>query len=268
MLSSLKTGKTRANMARLERIFRTEAIILRRQDFKEYDRLVTLFTPDHGKFTVIAKGVRKPTGRMTGHVEQFSRSEMLIARGRDLSILNQSEMTDAFLPIREDLERAAYAHYLIELLDRFTEPEEASPMLYELLLGTLRRIADDGADLRVVARHYELALLVLVGYPPELFDCVVGHEPLEPIDQFFSPFEGGVVCPEHAENNLRVMPISLTALKVLRFLQTQPFEMCDKLTLNGVLHLELERLMQAYIVFVLERRLKSVEFIQRLRHEA
>lgn len=109
-------------MARLERLFRTDAIILRRQDFKEYDRLVTLFTPDYGKFTVIARGARKPTGRMTGHVELFTRSNMMISRGRDLHILTQCEMADAYLPIRENLERGAYASHIVELLDRFTEP--------------------------------------------------------------------------------------------------------------------------------------------------
>ncbi len=254
-------------MARTERLFRTDAIILRRQDFKEYDRLVTIFTPEQGKFTVIAKGVRKPTGRNTGHVELFTSARMLIAHGRDLSVLNQSEMTHSFLSIREDLERAAYAHHVVELLDRFTEPEEAHIQLYSLLLETLGRIADRAADLRIVARHYELSLLALVGFQPELFDCVIGHEPLEPVDQFFSAFDGGAICPEHAENNPHVMAMSLPALKVLRFMQDQPFEMCQKLQLNGMLHLELERILHSYIVFILERRLKSVDFIRRLRHE-
>jgi DNA repair protein RecO (recombination protein O) len=256
-----------AHSERSGRLFRTDAIILRRQDFKEYDRLVTLFTPEYGKFTVVAKGVRRPTGRNTGHVELFTCTRMLIARGRDLGVLNQSEMTDSFLTIREDLERAAYAHHVVELLDRFTEPEEAHPELYGLLLDTIARIADRAADLRIVARHYELSLLALVGFQPELFDCVIGHESLEPLDQYFSAFDGGAICPEHAENNPHALPMSLPALKVLRFMQQEPFEMCHKLQLNGVLHLELERILHSYIVFLLERRLKSVDFIRRLRHE-
>jgi DNA repair protein RecO (recombination protein O) len=254
-------------MARPERLFRTEAIILRRQDFKEYDRLVTLFTPERGKFTVIAKGVRKPTGRNTGHVELFTRARMLISLGRDLSTLSQSEMTDSFLPLREDLERSAYAYHIVELLDRFTEPEEVHIELYDLLLDTLFRIAERPADLRVIARHYELQLLALVGFQPDLTDCVIGHEPLEPVDQFFSAFDGGAICPEHAENNPHVVPMSLAALKVLRYMQREPFEMCYKLKLDNVLHLELERILHSYIVFILERRLKSVDFIRRLRHE-
>lgn len=120
--------------------------------------------------------------------------------------------------------------------------------------------------MRIIARHYELELLALVGFQPELFHCVVGHEPVEPEDQFFSPFDGGAVCPEHAENNGHVVPISLTALKTLRYFQTEPFEAVARLHLSAPTHLELERILHTYIVYVLERRLKSVEFIRRLRN--
>jgi DNA repair protein RecO (recombination protein O) len=256
------------NMAQTERVFRTDAIILRRQDFKEYDRLVTLFTPLHGKFTVIAKGVRKPTGRMTGHVELFTRSSMLIARGRDLDILTQAELSDPFMPIRENLECAAYASYIVELLDRFTEPEEQNAPLFDLLSRTLGWLAEPGRDLRLVARYYELYLLRLVGYQPDLFQCVLGHESIEAQDQFFSAFDGGVVCPEHAEGSSHVLPVSLIALKTLRYLQTREFDAIRKLRVDAMLHLELERLLQHYIVYLLERRLKSVEFIRRLRHQS
>lgn len=252
-------------MARPERLFRTDAIILRRQDFKEADRLLTLFTPDYGKFTVIAKAVRKPTGRMTGHVELFARSTMMISRGRDLDIVTQAEMADPFLPIRENLEAAAYANYIVELLDRFTEAEEQNTPLYNLLAQTLGWLAESEQDRRLVGRYYELSLLRLVGFQPDLFNCVVGLEEIEAQDQFFSAAEGGVVCPEHAEGNPHAMPINLTALKTLRYLQTRDFEVIKKLHVNDLLHGDLERIMQNYIIYLLERRLKSVDFIRRLR---
>jgi recombinational DNA repair protein (RecF pathway) len=67
-----------------ERLYRTEAIVLRRSDLGEADRLLTLYTPEWGKLRVIAKGVRKPTSRKSGHVELFTHSRLLIARGRNL----------------------------------------------------------------------------------------------------------------------------------------------------------------------------------------
>ncbi len=253
-------------MARPERLFRTDAIILRRQDFKEADRLLTLFTPDYGKFTVIAKAVRKPTGRMTGHVELFARSNMMISRGRDLDIVTQAEMADPYLPIRENLEAAAYASYIVELLDRFTEAEEQNTPLYNLLAQTLGWLTNSDQDLRLVGRYYELNLLRLVGFQPDLFSCVVGFEDIEAQDQYFSVAEGGIVCPEHAEGNPNVMPISLSALKIMRYLQTRDYDLVKNLRMNELLHGELERILQSYIIYLLERRLKSVDFIRRLRH--
>jgi DNA repair protein RecO (recombination protein O) len=255
-------------MPRPERSFRTEAIILRRQDLGEADRLLTLYTPEFGKLSVVAKGVRKPNGRNTGHVEMFARSSMLLARGRELHVVNQADMTESFLPIREDLARAAYASYVIELLDRFTEPEEQNTPLYRLLNDALGWLTDMGYDLRLAARFYELSLLRLVGYQPDFFQCVAGFEDIEPQDQFFSAAEGGLMCPEHAEGNPGVLAISLSALKTLRYLQTRDFEVIRILKLSEGCHIEIERIIQHYIVYLLERRLKSVDFIHHLQHQA
>ena len=73
-----------------DRTYRTEAVVIRRSDFGEADRLLTLFSPDRGKLRAIAKGARKPQSRKTGHVELFMRSKFLLAVGRDLDIVTQN----------------------------------------------------------------------------------------------------------------------------------------------------------------------------------
>ena len=79
------------------RQFRTQAIILSRRDFGEADRLLTLFTPARGKIRAIAKGARKPSAKVSGHVELFARSDCLIHRGRNLDILTQAELIEPYL---------------------------------------------------------------------------------------------------------------------------------------------------------------------------
>jgi DNA repair protein RecO (recombination protein O) len=254
-------------MPKPERTFRTEAVILRRQDFGEADRLLVLLTPGHGKLRAIAKGVRKPAARKTGHVELFARVDMLIARGRgDLHIVSQAETTEPFLPLREDLERSTYANHFGELLDRFTAEQDSSRTEFDLLVDALGWLCT-ADDPRLVARYYELHLLGLAGFAPSLHECVIGHETLEPQDQFFSVADGGVICPEHHAGLDRGTPLSLNALKTLRYLQTRPWEAARVLTLDARLHLELERLMLAYITYLLEQRLQSAEFLKRLRRE-
>jgi DNA repair protein RecO (recombination protein O) len=253
-------------MPKPERTFRTDAVILRRQDFGEADRLLVLLTPEHGKFRAIAKGARKPIARKTGHVELFALVDMLIARGRELYIITQAETKEVFLPLRENLVRATYANHLVELLDRFTVEQDASHAEFDLLVNALGWLCTE-IDPRLVARYYEMRLLRLAGFAPSLYRCCIGQEELEPQDQFFSPVDGGVICPDHYAGMDRGTPISLMALKILRYMQTRPWEAVSVLQIGTPLHLELERVMLVYITVLLEQRLQSVDFLKRLRRE-
>ena len=119
------------------RLYNTEAIILRRTDFGEADRILTLMTPTLGKLRVIAKGVRKITSRKAGHVELFTRARLLLAHGRTFDIVSQAETVDAYRPLREDLLRGSYAHYLSELIDAFAQEGSEDQALYDLLVNGL-----------------------------------------------------------------------------------------------------------------------------------
>jgi len=125
------------------RLYRTEAIVLRRSNFGEADRLLTLYTPEWGKLRVIAKGVRKPTSRKSGHLELFTHSRLLVAKGRNLDIVTQAETLHSFRPLREDLLRTGWAYYAAELLDRFVEEGIEDRPLFNLFLATLGWLCED-----------------------------------------------------------------------------------------------------------------------------
>jgi DNA repair protein RecO (recombination protein O) len=102
------------------RTYRTEAIVLKAQDYGETDKLLTLLTPQVGKLRAVAKGVRKPNSRMGGHLDLFTRSNLFLARGRNLDIVTQAVALEHFTAMRHDLARSTYAHYVADLLDGFT----------------------------------------------------------------------------------------------------------------------------------------------------
>ena len=158
-------------MPSAERTLRTEVVVLRHSDWGEADRLLVLFSREAGKLRAVAKGVRKLHSRKAGHLEPFTRVKLMLARGRDFWIVTQAETVDAYLPIREDLVRTAYAAYVIELLDRFTYEEGENRALYQLLVDTLQRIALLPDPFPAV-RYYEIRLLDLLGFRPELINCV------------------------------------------------------------------------------------------------
>ncbi|GAB4572984.1 MAG: DNA repair protein RecO [Anaerolineae bacterium] len=253
-------------MTTSERTIRTEAIILSRMDFGEADRLLTLLTPAHGKLRAVAKGARKPTTRKSGHVELYARTDMLLHRGRDLMIISQAEMVEPYLPLRQDLNRTAYASYVVELVDRFTTDDDRaeSADLFRLLDAALQALCGD-ADLRIVARFFEMRLLDVVGFRPELSRCVLCGAEIQPEDQFFSLVEGGVVCPECGRRRDNVIAISRDALHALRALQRERWSRVQALKLSDLLHAEMERIMLSYLITLLESRVQSADFIRRLR---
>jgi DNA repair protein RecO (recombination protein O) len=246
-----------------ERVYRTEAVVLRRQELGEADRLLTIYTPGHGKLRVVAKGVRRPRSRKAGHLELFSRGDLLLARGHDLDIVTQAEALDLFPGLRDDLVRLGHAAYAVEVLDCFAVAEENRP-LYRLLVETLRRLSE-GSEPAVVVRHFELRLLEHVGYRPELFLCVGCGREIRPENQFFSAREGGILCPQCGSERRDARPISLGALKVLRHFQRTPFAEVAGLRVSRAVQFELETLMEAYLTHVLERRLKTPAFLERVR---
>ena len=253
-------------MSERPRSIRTAAIVLKRRNIGEADRQVTILTPHFGKFDAVAKGARKPASKKTGHVELFSKADMLIAKGRSLDIISQAEMLDPYRAIREDLERGAYANYAAELLDRFTFDSESTgtQVLFNLLDACFSRLCTD-SDPRRVIRYFELHLLDELGFRPELEECVITHEDIEALDQFFSFEDGGVVSPSGAVHTTGLAQLSVTTLKLMRHMQRSPYEQVASLKISDSLHTDMERITLGYIRHILESRLQSVEFIRIIR---
>ena len=240
---------------------------MRRVDFGEADRLLTLYSREYGKIKGIAKGARKPQSRKTGHVELFMRSRFFLAKGRNLDIITQAEMIESYVALRSDLIRTTYASYVVELLDRFTVEEDKHSGIYDLLVNALGWFAA-AEYLLLAARYYELRLLSLTGFQPRFFQCVSCDEAIIEQDQSFSPELGGFLCPDCKQADRNALPVSAVAVKVLRYLQTRSWDVVQHLHLKKPLLHELERVMHAYITHTLERNLKSVDFLHRLRREA
>ncbi len=247
-----------------ERLYRTEGIVLKRSDFGEADRLLVLFTPGFGKLRALAKGVRKVPSRKAGHVEPFMRTQFLVARGRNLDIVTQAEALDTNLGVRADLVRASYAYYFVELVDAFSEEGEENEALYRLLAEALRRLAA-GDDPVLLARFFELRLLTYVGYRPELQRCVSCGARHEPGTAFFCASDGGVRCARCSEAAPGAAELSLRAFKVLRYLQDQEYAVVAQLTLRPETMREVELVLRQYLTYILERNLKTVQFLDRLQ---
>jgi DNA repair protein RecO (recombination protein O) len=253
-----------ADMPGRERSFRVEAVVLRHSDWGEADRLLTLFTREMGKLRAVAKGVRKLRSRKAGHLEPFTRVSLQLARGRDLPILTQADTLAANTPLKEDLLLLGYASYAVELLDRFTFEEGENRPLYRLFSETLERLSA-GTEPAYVLRYYELRLLDLMGFRPQLFQCAVCEAEIVAQDQFFSSEQGGVLCPKCGSEMAGARPISLSALKYLRYYQRSSFAEAGRARIDAGVSREMEGILQDYLTYLLERGLNTPSFIKRVK---
>lgn len=253
-------------MSNRSRTYKTEAIVMRRTDIGEADRILTLLTPEHGKMRVVAKGIRRLTSRKAGHLELLTHVSLLIAQGRDLDIVTQAQALDMYSAVRDDLGRLAFASYTIELIDRFTAELQEAGEMYTLLHWTLT-LLNEGAEPERLGRHVELKVLELAGYQPELRRCTACKREIVAEDQFFSLVDGGVVCPRCADARSGLIAVGVEALKYLRYFQSQPWSKVATLRLSTTTMAEMEYVLQRYIVALLERQLKSVEFLKLIRRQ-
>ncbi len=249
-------------------VYRTEALVLRRTDFAEADRLVTLYAPELGKLRVLAKGSRRPGSKLAGHVELFCHCSLLIAVGRNLDLIIQAQTISSFAPLRADLDLIAAAHYLAEFVDAFTAERIENQPLFTLLRGSLAMLAHARSP-EILLRFFELHGLRLLGYDSEMERCVrCGREAAEAALSAFSAYAGGALCADCARQEAPVIPVSPAALEVLGSLQARDAGIVNCLHVPPSVAREAAAVLRYHIRYVLEHDLKSSEFLNSLRPRA
>ncbi len=253
-------------MAERSRSYRTRAVILRRRDHGDADRLLTVFTPRMGRLELIARGVRRTTSRRSGHLEPFAHVDLQVARGRTWDVVTEATTVESFRGLRSDLGQIGRAGYVAELVDAFSQADpEALTGLWELLLLALRELDAGEGHPDLLLRWFELHLLGLMGFQPELNRCLGCGDPLQPVTNFLSLQAGGFYCPSCGERLEQVDPVEATTLKVLRHLQRSPWSAVRSLRLRRSTQARVESLLQRYLAAVLERRPRSLHVLHRLR---
>ncbi len=240
--------------------------MLARMDFGEADRILTLYSRQHGKLRVIAKGARRPLSRLGPHLEYFSRSRLMLARGRELDVITGAESEDVHLAIRDDLDAFGNASHMVEILARLTEDRQENAAVFDLLASSLRLLAE-GVDTFHVTRHYELALLTLLGYRPRLHHCIECRAVLTQAPHQFAAGMGGFLCEQCHGRVPGARVVSVDAQKYLRALDRGGLSATIRITIDHPLREELEGVLGAYLRHIAERDLGSLRVLREL-HDA
>jgi DNA repair protein RecO (recombination protein O) len=173
-------------------VYPTPAIVIGRINLGEADRILTLLTPDYGKLRVSIRGVRKIKSRLAGHVELFSQSQLMLAKGKSLDVITSAEMVHSVDGILGRPERLDLAYLMAAMFDRLSLEGEAQPELYALAQEFLATL-DGGGHPALLELGLKLRLLATLGYQPELGYCVICHRSDEQSVYYLSPEKGGLV---------------------------------------------------------------------------
>lgn len=252
-------------MQRSERSIRVQALILTHTNYGECDRFVRMLTPDHGKISALARGVRKMNSRKSGHLEPFTLISAQLVQGRsDVWIVSQVATIETFAHLSESLERTVLASYAAELADRFSDEETETRDLFNLTVHTMRRL-NSSADPYPAIRLFDFTLLNLAGFRPRLRDCVGCGREIQPEAQYFSALMGGVLCPSCGHLDQQALPITMRTLKFFRYYQAHSYQDQDLIIWPEELRPEADRILNHYYTYVLERKINSSEFLRKVQ---
>jgi len=245
--------------------YQSRGIILRQREFKDSDKLLSIFTEKEGKITAIAKGVKKTKSSLRACVQPFCHSLLYFNQGKNMDLITQAKPLDFYGNSRQDLERALNCLYLMELLDKSLLEHVPLPDLYQSLVAVLEAINEQGLN-PLYIRYFESQLLVELGYKPVLKHCVSCGR--KPAGQFhFSLAEGGLVCPACLSTGEyhSILNLSGETTGLLGLLLEGGMQALNRVKVSPAGLQQLELFLEKYLEYHLDRKFKLKNTIRILK---
>jgi DNA repair protein RecO (recombination protein O) len=240
----------------------TEGVILRRVDYGEADRILTVLTREHGKIGVIARGVRRAGSRLAAHTDLFAHSTMQLARGRgELDVLTEAQTFGAAAPLA-DARRAACAAVCAELADRVLESNHPDGETFELVVQALSDCTDAARDPRAALVWLTRRMIDRLGYAPQLHECASCGAPLPEARAWFSAVAGGLLCDRCADADPGAVECSVRVIKVLRVAAAGDVELYRRLHIDEPSLAALEAVAERELAQHLDRQLRSLPVLR------
>ncbi|MCX8009008.1 MAG: DNA repair protein RecO [Patescibacteria group bacterium] len=150
-------------------IYKTEGIVLKRKNYQERDRILTVYTKEYGKIHVIAKGVRRVSSRRSGHLEVFTNARFTLFKGKTFDSVTEAVAIYQFEAFRQDLQKVSFAYYACELVDRLLPERQEHAIVYDRLLSLFRTLSETYENREYYRHVYEFAFNLLrdLGFLPK-----------------------------------------------------------------------------------------------------
>lgn len=240
----------------------TRGLILRETHYRESDKILTVLTEDEGKLTVGARGVLRPRSRLASAVQLLSFSEMTLFENKGRWTVNEASTVEEFRGLRADIELLALGSYVAELLEAVSDEDCPNLSVLQLGLNTLFALSNELYPPEQVKAAFELRLMCLAGYRPELGACAVcGRTDIS--DGYLDADLGGLVCADCRRSGS--MRLGAAAIDAMRYIVDAPARRVFSFTLDGDALAQLASVCETYTLLTLDRPFGSLDYYRRIR---
>lgn len=208
--------------------FRYTAIVLKKKEIGETDRLYTFYTRERGKVQAVGRGVRKPAAKLAGQLETLTQGSIAVEKSRGAGNITGAVAEHQFASIRADERALRSVLETLAMFDRLTEEEEPDLELFDLLeryLTLAERCAEENRKEKIplLSQGFLFQMYAHLGYRIETKVCVVSGERLVSDGKyFFSPSVGGIFSGAHTHSVPDAIPMSENTVKLVRLFLHHP----------------------------------------------
>lgn len=247
-----------------------QAIILHHQPKGENDLLVTAFTREKGKITAKAKGARKPTAKLRGILEVGNEVKLMLAPGKNQVYVAGGETIASHFSLRQNLEALLLWQALLEVVNFSTVPDNIEHQVYELLTGWAQflqqSLKPNSTRNKLINYLVIWQFLAMIGFKPQLNECVRSGKKLLAENCFFSVTEGGVIKKDKATS--LDLTLSLNVLKILRYMFKENFWsnllVLYRFRISKQEELELTDILKKYTENIIEKKINSFSYLEKI----
>ena len=199
---------------------KVKGIILAENNMGDYDKMLTMLTPNFGKISCSAKGARRPKSALLAGTQLFCFGEYLLYQGTSTYHINSCETIEMFYKLRTDLEKLKYAMYLNKIVQDVTEENENCYRILQLYLNALYMLAETEKDKDLIVSIFQMRLLTILGYTPRVAGCVNCKE--KENLQYFSIKDNGFKCEACGRQDKSSLTMSQSTENAIKYTISAP----------------------------------------------
>ena len=251
-------------------VFSTPAILLRRINFGDYDLIISFFTRNQGKLSVIAKSAKKSAKRFSGILELFSDLQIVVSAGsrKGLPVLQEASVQHPFANIRANIKKTGYASYWAELINEWTEEGVKQIQLFRLLRYVLEQLNDGKIPEPALSILFQMRFTRLTGHSPNLRQCCGCRLPLDKIKTnkiLFDHKRGGLLCLDCATRTAGFCQLSKGTVKQLLWSEKRDLAQAGRIRFTSQAVKEGLELLEAFVPYHLGKEPRSLKFLREIR---